>query len=93
MERMTLSSRYSSNAIHSLDKKENILIEFPKTVNRKRILDRAWTWFNGNGTSRIPNFADALKASWKQEIDMIREGGCIYYPYIMTEINVNIEKQ
>lgn len=90
MERMTLSSRYLSNTIHSLD--EKVLIEFPKTIDRKRVLDRAWSWFNGNGASRIPNFVDALKASWKQEIDMIREGGWIYYPYIMSEIYNNIEK-
>ena len=73
MERMTLSSRYSSNAIRSLD--ENVSIEYPKTINRKRVLKTAWMWYNGNGVSRIPVFSDALKESWRSEISMIKNGG------------------
>ena len=59
------------------------LIEFPKSIDRQRVLSRAWTWFNGNGASRIPIFADALKESWKQEKNTIKNGGAIYYPYIL----------
>jgi hypothetical protein len=61
----------------------NKLIEFPKSIDRQRVLSRAWTWFNGNGTNRIPIFANALKESWKHEKEMIKAGGAIYYPYIM----------
>lgn len=77
--RKKISERYGSvNAVTPS------LIEFPKEISKKRILSRAWTWFNGNGAFRIPVFADALKASWKSERSLIKAGGAIYYPNIMS---------
>jgi hypothetical protein len=75
---MNIKERYS-NIIAN-----NSLVEFPKHIDRKRILKRAWTWFEDNGAERISIFADALKASWKAELDMIKSGGAIYHPYIMS---------
>jgi hypothetical protein len=68
------------------------LIEFPTSIDRQRVVCRAWTWFNGCGTDRIPVFADALRESWKHEKAMIKSGGTIYYPYILfnhTEGNLH----
>ena len=80
--RLKISSRY---AIDIETFRTTHLIEFPKVINRKRVMDRAWTWFNGNGANRIHLFANALRESWKTEIDMIKDGGCIYMPYVMYQ--------
>ena len=91
-EKISIKSRYSldSNDIND-DVKNTSLIEFPKTISRKRVLNRAWVWFEGNGCSRIPFFSDALKLSWKSEKDMIKSNGCIFYPYMMYESIENIK--
>jgi len=80
--RLKLSSRYAID-VETIGVTTSV--EFPKAVSRERVMRRAWTWFNGNGASRIPVFADALSKAWKSEIGMIKEGGCIYHPYIMSE--------
>jgi len=77
----SLIERYSNKKINS----SLSLVEFPKEINRKRVLSRAWTWFEGNGFDRIPVFSDALKESWKSENNMIKSGGAIYFPYIMSK--------
>ena len=72
------------------DSESNFLTEHPKTISRKRVLARAWTWFRGNGATRICIFTDALRESWKCENSMIKHGGAIYHPYIMAQ---NCENQ
>ena len=79
-----LISRYSLNSIS----KSNRLIEFPKSISNKRIMNRAWAWHkNEPGVPGYFNlsFSKALKMAWKSEKDMIKSGGAIYYPYIMME--------
>lgn len=70
---------------YSQPNNSNTMVEWPKVIDKKRVISRAWTWFNGNGANRIPIFADALKKSWESEKDMIKSGGAIYHPYIMSK--------
>lgn len=77
-----ISSRYAAKKVEQ----SNMLIEFPKNISIKRIMRRAWTWYkNEPGVPGYFNltFKKALKMSWKAEIDLIKSGGAIYYPYIM----------
>lgn len=78
--KMNLKDRYTKENNFSA------LVEFPKSISKERVLSIAWTWFEGNGANRIPIFADALRESWKSEKDMIKAGGAIYKPYIMSQV-------
>lgn len=80
--RKTLSDRYNQNNCQTVS-----LIEFPKSICKKRIVERAWIWHkNEPGVPGYFNLSlsDALKMSWKTEKDMIKSGGAIYHPYVMV---------
>jgi len=74
--------RYSNRSQSNQSKYSSV--ERPKTISRKRVFDTAWTWFYGCGICRYQTFQDALADSWKAEKDMIKAGGCIYKPYLMS---------
>lgn len=76
--------RYGKNTQNN-----NFIIEFPKKINKKRVIKTAWMWHkNEAGVPGYFNisFLDALKMSWKAEKNVIKSGGAIYYPYIMAHI-------